>query len=236
MDISTTALVIIFIAVSLVIIIIVYCQVIIIKTTRLWAKEPFANLWDENRKLKFRLILEKLKDLTDNNIYAFYGTHLGIIRHGDVIPWDDDIDMAMSEEDFKKYAPILRKEMGLKHVMGSLWKVRANGTAANYPNIDIFVEKRSGGTIMLNDDNRYYDVDSIYPLKESTLIGVEGIKYPRTTKPLFKLFGPNCLTECKSGVYNHELGLVNLDRTTQCHEISEVYGYHLNKPDEIVHK
>ena len=50
----------------------------------------------------------------DLEYWLDYGTLLGAERHGDFVPWDDDIDLGMMRSDFNKILPILKEEVSKK--------------------------------------------------------------------------------------------------------------------------
>lgn len=56
-------------------------------------------------------IYKELKEVLDRNglrYYAIGGTCIGAVRHQGFIPWDDDMDLAMPDADYKKFVSIAR--------------------------------------------------------------------------------------------------------------------------------
>lgn len=67
--------------------------------------------------------LEILRDFAkvceENNLvyFGFAGTGIGALRHGGFIPWDDDIDLAMPRDDYKKAMQIFERDYADKYTV-----------------------------------------------------------------------------------------------------------------------
>ncbi len=68
---------------------------------------------DESQKGDLKLLLEIDEICRKHQIQYFlsYGTLLGAIRHEGFIPWDNDVDITMDEENYNRFAEVCRREL-----------------------------------------------------------------------------------------------------------------------------
>ncbi len=129
---------------------------------------------DELRALRE---LDRVCRLHGLSYFITAGTLLGAVRHGGFIPWDDDIDVAMTRKDYKKLSKIAKTALSPgffwqdgrtdKHYPFAFAKIRIDGTEVCEPLL-VGVQMHKG---------RYID---IFPLDRCPTS-------PRPARLMFKL-------------------------------------------------
>ncbi len=125
---------------------------------------PFSD--DKTLRLARQALLFVVNMLEDENITYFidHGTLLGVVRDGDLIPWDDDIDLSIEEKDMNRAIDIVKKNV-LRMPMANVLKWNATV---------YYKEKDIPTKILLayNDDNE--EDYKIFPISIESFIFENG--------------------------------------------------------------
>ncbi len=118
-----------------------------------FAEDPFASVWDAATLKRVRALLQRIAAVGEAEgipLHVFWGTLLGHVREGGILPWDDDVDLAMFGADRAPALQAALETAGLKVVQFSTRKEgmlkvfdpaspRIADAGWSYPFVDIFV-------------------------------------------------------------------------------------------------
>ena len=180
---------------------------------------PFDNVWsahDRTRVMKLLTTVQQITDRANIDVAATFGTLLGTMRHGGLIPWDDDVDMVIHVQDKAKMFALKdvfrRHNIGIiefsKHMLKlfPLDEPHIPGKPWSWPFIDIFYYKQDGDNIVLEESQAVTHVvhrKDFLPLNTTVFEGVP-IRVPaRPEAVLTAMYGKTWRTTCVSSQWHH---------------------------------
>lgn len=128
---------------------------------------------DKSNINKYLEIISNIFDKQNIKYWIISGTLLGSVRHGQMVPWDDDADIGVMESDINKILGLNEYLKTIGYEIVSSWRIykfRKIGT--EYPFIDLFCYIKDKDKYVMNHidlreewPNEYYLEDELFPLK-----------------------------------------------------------------------
>ena len=183
-----------------------------------------ANGFNKHKNVAINLLTDIINILDKFNIDYFLisGTLLGFQRHGDFIPWDDDIDIIVSDDFYLKYNEIIAS-INKNHIFFSrnkyVYKFSYSDKLISHcdnkyywPFVDIFTFYKSENS--LDFFNKKWNINEFYPIKKMLFNGII-VNVPFNPDYFLKInYGDDYMTIFKSNEWNHRYECQNIQKKT----------------------
>jgi GR25 family glycosyltransferase involved in LPS biosynthesis/phosphorylcholine metabolism protein LicD len=185
--------------------------------------QPFSSVWtDQHKSIATKMLQDTVQILAAHGIQiiAAYGTLLGLVRHEQIIPWDDDMDVCTDiihiptilslRKEFEQY------DIGITTVtiagnsfikLYTLKEPFIAGRKWSWPFIDIFSYTVKDGMVTIDNvgKEKKYKIayDDMFPLQTTMFENVE-INIPANPKALLdNMYPGDWAGTCISSGWNH---------------------------------
>ena len=190
------------------------------------AKKATGSLRDLQLK-SLDVLKEFIRICEQNNLnyWVDAGTLLGSVRHQGFVPWDDDLDVSLTKDDYQKFKKIVEKELSENFYFSDDWPGLSRIKSKNSNEVlDIFMYDVKGDFMRIHqlDDNFERDFEPIpYNIVFPTIdLFFENIKVKAPCK--YDLF-----LRCRYGAYNK----LPKKKHVYSHAVLNEYIEFMNKED-----
>jgi len=125
--------------------------------------------------------MDKLCKKHDIEYYLIYGSALGAVRHKGFIPWDDDMDVGMTYENYKKFIDVCEKELDT-----SKYFLQRPDNEKNY--YLSFMKLRDITTTLIEEGNKGLDITYGVYIDIFPLVGVPKNKFKKSILSINRAF------------------------------------------------
>jgi hypothetical protein len=170
---------------------------------------PFSDVWNDNRHHTKEMMLSVINaaDKKPTDLFAVGDTLLGLVRHQGLVPWEDHIQLGVSDTDFKTHLP---PNLEFNILSADLTRVssrdlpRVKGEVWSWPFIDLVTYHQVDGLVHIGDEK--FQVATIFPLRTNLIEGIP-IHIPNDPDTVLgQIYSSQWETICKTSGRSARLG------------------------------